>query len=60
MTCFNHSKPLSSHLGWREFFQNAICIHGADIHPDAIVQKYKINTFLVDQTDENSIKNMWN
>ena len=41
MTCFHHSKPLS-HLGWRAFFPNSICIQGADIDPDVIVQKYKI------------------
>ena len=56
MTSFHHSKPLSSHLGWQKLFPNAQPIDGADIDPDIIMQKYKINKFLVDQKDENSIK----
>ena len=52
-------KPGASLRGWKEFFKNAN-IYGADIDPNIIFEEYGIKTFICDQTDSNSITEMWN
>jgi hypothetical protein len=42
---------------WRDFFVHAE-VWGFDNHPNAIFQDTRIHTFLVDQTDKDSIQNI--
>ena len=51
--------PGASLYGWEEFFPNS-CIFGADIDTDILFDTDKIKTFYCDQTNPESIKNMWN
>jgi len=51
--------PGASLYGWEEFFPNS-CIFGADIDSDILFDTDKIKTFYCDQTNPESIKNMWN
>ena len=43
---------------WREYFPNA-SIWGGDIDPKAIFQENRISTFLLDQTNPQSIQEFW-
>lgn len=52
-------KPGASLKVWRDYFLNAE-IFGADIDKDILFNSERIKTFEVDQTKEDSIKNMWN
>ena len=54
-----NGKPGASLYGWREFFPNSN-IYGADIDKDILFQSEKIFTYYCDQTDKNSIFQMWN
>jgi hypothetical protein len=53
-----YGKPGASLRGWKEFFKNAK-IYGADIDSDIIFEEDRIKTFVCDQTDISSIKEMW-
>ena len=43
---------------WRDYFKNAK-IFGADIDKDCLFNEDRIKTFYVDQSDKDSIINMW-
>jgi hypothetical protein len=49
----------SSLRGWLEYFKTA-SIYGADIRTDIMINEDKIKTFIVDQRNEQSIKQLWN
>jgi hypothetical protein len=51
--------PGASLYAWAEFFENSE-IFGADIDNDILFNTNKIKTFYCDQTNSESIKNMWN
>jgi hypothetical protein len=51
-------KPGASLRVWKDYFKNAN-IYGADIDKDILFQEERINTFYVDQLNNESIKNMW-
>lgn len=51
-------KPGASLRMWREYFPNANIV-GADIDSRILFQEDRINTFEVDQTSQDSIKEMW-
>jgi len=51
-------KPLASLRAWRDFFKNAQ-IYGADIDRDILKDEERIKTFYVDQTNPNSIKQLF-
>ena len=51
--------PGASLRGWKEFFANSQ-IFGADIDRDILFEEDRINTFYCDQTDPDSIADMWN
>ena len=53
-----NGKPGASLYGWREYFKNST-IYGADIDRDILFNSERINTFFCDQTDKESIKNLW-
>ena len=50
--------PGASLRVWREYFPNAL-IMGADIDEECIFEESRISTYLVDQTDSESIRRMW-
>ena len=52
-------KPGASLKVWRDYFINAEII-GADIDKNILFNSERIKTFEVDQTNQESIKNMWN
>jgi len=52
-------KPGASLRAFRDFFKNAK-IYGADIDKNILFKEFKINTSYVDQTNEVSIKNLFN
>ena len=52
-------RPGASLYGWQEFFPNSD-IFGADIDKDILFNTNKIQTFYCDQTNEYSIKQLWN
>lgn len=52
-------KPGASLKVWRDYFINAEII-GADIDKDILFNSERIKTYEVDQTNQESIKNMWN
>ena len=52
-------KPGASLYGWREFFCNSK-IFGADIDQKILFNTENINTFYCDQTNPQSIADMWN
>lgn len=52
------SKPGASLRVWKEYFPNAV-IYGGDIDKKTMFSENRIKTFLVDQTNEQSVKNMW-
>jgi len=52
-------KPGASLKVWRDYFVNAE-IFGADIDKEILFNSERIKTFEVDQTNKESIKNMWN
>ncbi len=51
-------KPLASLRAWRDYFKNAN-IYGGDIDKKILKNEDRIKTHYVDQTDPNSIKNMY-
>ena len=51
--------PGASLKGWKEFFTNG-SIYGADIDKDILFNEENIKTFYCNQTDRNTIKEMWN
>lgn len=51
-------KPLASLRAWRDYFKNAN-IYGGDIDKEILKNEERIITHYVDQTDPNSIKNMY-
>jgi hypothetical protein len=53
-----YGRPGASLYGWSEFFINAN-VFGADIDKDILFQTDRISTFFCDQTNKESIKNMW-
>ena len=50
--------PGASLYGWKEFFPSAQ-IFGADIDKDILFQEDRIQTFYCDQTNPDTIKEMW-
>jgi hypothetical protein len=53
--------PGASLRGWLEYFNNDnTIIYGADIDKNILFQTDRIKTYYCDQTDINSILNMWN
>ena len=54
-----NGRPGASLYGWSEFFPNSQ-IFGADIDNDILFNNEKIKTFYCDQTNPESIKNLWN
>lgn len=50
--------PLASLRAWRDYFYNAK-IYGADIDENILVNEENIQTFYVDQTNIESINEMW-
>ena len=51
-------KPLASLRAWRDYFKNAK-IFGADVDKDCLFNEDRIKTFYVDQSDKDSVINMW-
>jgi hypothetical protein len=51
-------RPGASLYGWSEFFINSE-IFGADIDKEILFKTDRINTFYCDQTNPNSIKELW-
>ena len=51
-------KPGASLRVWRDYFINAD-IYGADIDKNILFSSERIKTYEVDQTNKNSIENMW-
>ena len=52
-------RPGASLRVWSEYFPNAK-IFGADIDKNILFKEGNIQTFYVDQTSSDSVKNMWN
>ena len=53
-----NGKPGASLRAWRDYFKNAL-IFGADIDENILFKENRIMTFHLDQTDKNSIINLW-
>ena len=53
-----HGKPGASLRVWRDYFPKASIV-GADIDPDILFSEPRIQTFHLDQTDPESIANLW-
>lgn len=51
--------PGASLYGWKEFFPNSN-IYGADIDKRILFDDDRIKTYFCDQTNEQSINNLWN
>jgi hypothetical protein len=51
-------KPGASLRGWKDYFINSF-IYGADIDKKVLFSEERIETFYCDQTDPNSISEMW-
>lgn len=54
-----NGRPGASLFGWSEFFPNSE-IYGADIDSNILFSNERIKTFYCDQTNPESIKNLWN
>ena len=54
-----NGKPGASLYGWEEFFPNSN-IYGADIDRRILFNKNRIKTYFCDQTNIQSINNLWN
>lgn len=54
----SNGKPGASLFGWRDFFPNS-SIYGADIDRRILFESERIKTYYCDQTDANSIREMW-
>jgi hypothetical protein len=54
-----NGRPGASLYGWSEFFPNSQ-IYGADIDSDILFSNERIKTYYCDQTNTDSIKNLWN
>ena len=52
-------KPLASLRAWRDYFKNAT-IYGADIDKNILNDENRIRTFYVDQTNPETIKDLFN
>ena len=50
--------PAASHIGWRGYFKNAH-IYGADIDKTILCNGNRLTSFYCDQTDEESIEQLW-
>lgn len=48
----------SSIQGWKKYFPNSK-IYGADVEPNYLVNDERIKSFICDQDDIDSIKNLW-
>jgi hypothetical protein len=53
-----NGKPGASLFAWEQFFPSSN-IFGADIDKDILFNKGRIKTFYCDQTDANSVNNLW-
>jgi hypothetical protein len=53
-----NGKPGASLYGWRTYFPNSM-VFGADIDKNILIQHPKIKTFYCDQTNIQSIKELW-
>jgi hypothetical protein len=51
--------PGASLRAWRDYFPNAM-VYGADIDKSCLFEEDRIKTLYVDQTDKDSIIDMWN
>lgn len=51
--------PGASLRGWKEFFPNAF-VYGADIDRRILFEEERIKTYYVDQTNSQTITDMWN
>src|SRR5579871_4468939 len=54
-----NGKPGASLYGWREFFGNNANVYGADIDRRILFTDKQIKTYYCDQTDTNSINQMF-
>ncbi len=54
-----NGNPGASLRVWKDYFPNALII-GADIDKNILFSEDRIETYYVDQTSQQSIKNMWN
>lgn len=54
-----NGKPGASLYGWKEFFPNSN-IYGADIDKRILFSSDRIKTYYCDQTNTQSINNLWN
>jgi hypothetical protein len=54
-----NGRPGASLYGWKEFFHNSN-IYGADIDKRILFNDDRIKTYFCDQTNEQSINNLWN
>lgn len=55
----SNGKPGASLYGWREYFLDGN-IYGADIDKKILFQSDRIKTYYCDQTNPESIKDLWN
>jgi hypothetical protein len=53
------ASPGASLRGWRDYFKNSK-IYGADVDKDILFTENNIETFYVDQTNTEIIKDLWN
>jgi hypothetical protein len=54
-----NGSPGASLRMWKEYFKNAN-IYGADIDKEILFEEDRIKTYFLDQTNTESIKNIWN
>jgi hypothetical protein len=54
-----NGRPGASLYGWKEFFHNSN-IYGADIDKRILFNDDRIKTYFCDQTNKQSINNLWN
>ncbi len=54
-----NAKPGASLRAWRDYFEKAL-IFGGDIDKNILFEESRIKTYLLDQTNKESISKMWN